>query len=55
MHEEIYLKLDGSATVIVNSSIAALIALRGLDESPDPASQPDRDKIRAFMSRRRSR
>ena len=46
--EEIYLKLDGSATVMINSSIAALIALRGLDEDPDPASRPDRDKIRAF-------
>jgi hypothetical protein len=46
--EEIYLKLDGSATVMVNTSIAALIALRGLDENPDPASRPDRDKIRAF-------
>jgi hypothetical protein len=46
--EEIYLKLDGSATVTINSSIAALIALRGLDEDPDPASRPDRDKIRAF-------
>lgn len=46
--EEIYLKLDGSATVIINSSIPALIALRGLDENPDPASRPDRDKIRAF-------
>ncbi len=48
--EEIYLKLDGSATVMINSSIAALIALRGLDENPDPASRPDRDKIRAFYA-----
>lgn len=48
--EEIYLKLDGSATVRINSSIAALIALRGLDENPDPASRPDRDKIRAFYA-----
>jgi hypothetical protein len=46
--EEIYLKLDGSATVMINSSIAALIALRGLDASSDPAARPDRDKIRAF-------
>lgn len=46
--EEVYLKLDGSASVTINSSIAALIALRGLDEDPDPASRPDRDKIRAF-------
>jgi hypothetical protein len=46
--EEIYLKLDGSATVMINSSIPALIALRGLDENPDPTARPDRDKIRAF-------
>jgi hypothetical protein len=44
------LKLDGSATVTINSSIAALIALRGLDESTDPAVRPDRDKIRAFYA-----
>jgi hypothetical protein len=48
--EEIYLKLDGSATVMINSSIAALIALRGLDENPDPAARPDREKIRAFYA-----
>jgi hypothetical protein len=48
--EEIYLKLDGSATVMVNSSIAALIALRGLDASADPQARPDRDKIRAFYA-----
>jgi hypothetical protein len=48
--EEIYLKLDGSATVMINSSLAALIALRGLDENPDPVARPDRDKIRAFYA-----
>lgn len=42
--EEIYLKLDGSATVIVNASAPALVALRGLVLDPD---QPiDRDKVR---------
>jgi hypothetical protein len=46
--EEVYLKLDGSATVMVNSSIAALVALRGLDLNPDPSAWPDRDKIRGL-------
>jgi hypothetical protein len=48
--EEIYLKLDGSATVTINTSIAALVALRGLDENPDPTARPNRDKIRAFYA-----
>ena len=45
--EALYLSLDGSADVIVNASIPALIALRGLDLDPDPASRFDRDRIRA--------
>jgi hypothetical protein len=44
--EEIYLKLDGSATVIVNASIPALVALRGFDL--DPEAPVDRDKVRAL-------
>ena len=48
--EEIYLKLDGSATVMINASIPALIALRGLDLNPDPAARPDRDKIRELYA-----
>jgi hypothetical protein len=48
--EEVYLKLDGSATVMINSSIAALVALRGLDLNPDPAKWPDRDKIRELYA-----
>lgn len=46
--EEIYLKLDGTATIYVNASIPALVALRGLDVDPAPAARVDRDKIRAF-------
>ena len=34
--EEVYLSLDGSATVYVNSSIPALNALRGTSFDPDP-------------------
>jgi hypothetical protein len=46
--EEIYLKLDGSATVVVNASIAALVALRGLEADPTPSARVDRDHIREF-------
>jgi hypothetical protein len=45
--EDLYLSTDGSATIIVNSSIAALAALRGLDLDVDPNAQVDRDAIRA--------
>ena len=48
--EEIYLKLDGSATVIVNTSIAALVALRGVVLDTDPQAAVDRDRIRAFYT-----
>jgi hypothetical protein len=46
--EEIYLYLDGSATVIVNASIPALVALRGLDHDTNPRAAVDRAKIRRF-------
>ena len=44
--EELYLALDGSATVYVNSSVAALIALRGLDLNADPEARLDRQQVR---------
>jgi hypothetical protein len=44
--EDVTIDLDGSATLTVNASIAALVALRGLDL--DVANtRVDRDKIRA--------
>jgi hypothetical protein len=44
--EDVTISLDGSATLTINTSIPALVALRGLDL--DPAnSRVDRDKIRA--------
>jgi hypothetical protein len=43
--EDLALDLDGSATVTVNASIPALVALRGLDL--DVSGRLDRDKIRA--------
>lgn len=46
--EEVYLALDGKATVIVNASIPALVALHGLEADIDPAARVDRGAIRAF-------
>ncbi len=48
--EEVYLALDGSATVYVNSSVAALDALRGLTLSTSPAARVNRDAVRAFYT-----
>lgn len=45
--EDLYLSIDGSATLIVNASIPALVALRGLDLDTNPSSRPNRDLIRA--------
>jgi hypothetical protein len=45
--EDLTLDLDGSATLTVNASIPALIALRGLDIDTT-AARVDRDRIRAL-------
>src|SRR5262249_31994409 len=45
--EELYLTLDGTATVYVNSSIAALDALRGTTFDTSPTTPVDRDAVRA--------
>jgi hypothetical protein len=47
--EELYLALDGSATVNVNASIASLVALRGADLRVDPNARVDRERVRAFF------
>jgi hypothetical protein len=47
--EEIYLRLDGSATVNVNASVASLVALRGVDLPLDPKARLDRDRVRALF------
>ena len=46
--EELYLALDGSATLYVNGSVPALIALRGLPLDPNPREPVDRQRVRAF-------
>jgi hypothetical protein len=43
--EDLYLSLDGKADVIINASIPALVALRGLDLDSG-SSRVDREKIR---------
>lgn len=44
--EELYLSLDGSATLYVHSSVAALKALRGLDLDLNPRARLNRDRVR---------
>ena len=48
--EEVYLSLDGTATVYVNASIPALDALRGASFDPAPTARFDRDAVRAFFT-----
>ena len=40
--EDLYLALDGSATLIVNASVPALVALRGIDLDLNPATRNGR-------------
>ena len=47
--EELYLSLDGSATLNVNASVASLVALRGVDLDPDPRARIDRNRVRALF------
>jgi hypothetical protein len=48
--EEVYLSLDGTATVYVNSSIAALNALRGTSFDASPAARVDTAAVRAYYT-----
>ncbi len=45
--EEVYLSLDGTATVYVNSSLAALNALRGTAFETSPNARVDIAAVRA--------
>src|SRR5512134_528193 len=47
--EELYLSLDGSATLNVNASVASLVALRGADLPVDPRARVDRERVRAMF------
>ncbi|MGD9902955.1 MAG: hypothetical protein AB7U83_05765 [Vicinamibacterales bacterium] len=48
--EDVYLRLDGSATVYVNAAVPALVALRDAPLPLDPAARLDRNDVRAFYS-----
>ena len=48
--EDLTLSLDGSATMIVNASMPALVVLRGLPLSIDPSTPVDRDRVRQVYS-----
>jgi hypothetical protein len=43
--EDLYLALDGTATLVVNASIPALVALRGLDLDTSTSTRLDGDRI----------
>src|SRR5690349_619115 len=46
--EELYVKLDGSATMVVNASVPALVVLRGLTLDAGPNAPNERDQLRAL-------
>ncbi len=46
--EDVYLRLDGSATVYVNAAVPALVALRDAPLPLDPVARLDRNDVRAF-------
>lgn len=48
--EELYLALDGSATLNVNASVPALVALRGVDLPLDPSTRLDREQVRVAFT-----
>jgi hypothetical protein len=47
--EQLRLDVDGSARIDLHSSVAALVALRGLDLNADPAVEVDRTKVRSMF------
>jgi hypothetical protein len=48
--EEMYLGLDGSATLFVNSSVPALTLLRGAPFDPRPNARIDRNRVREYFT-----
>jgi hypothetical protein len=47
--EELFLALDGSATLNISASVPALVALRGVDLNVSPRARFDRERVRAFF------
>ena len=48
--EELYLGVDGSAELVINSSIAALVALHNLPLDPSPQVEVDRERVAQAFS-----
>ena len=48
--EDLTISLDGSGTLVVNASFAALAALRGLAVPVDPTTRINRDQIRSLFT-----
>jgi hypothetical protein len=48
--EQIYLSVTGAATVVIDASIPALVALRGLPLDLSPNAQVDRERIRTIFA-----
>jgi len=48
--EQVYLAANGSATVVIDSSVPALVALRGLAIDPAPSARLDREAIRRSLT-----
>ena len=48
--EDVYLSLDGTATMYVNSSMPALDVLRGAAFNPDPQARIDREAVRHYYT-----
>lgn len=53
--EQLYLSVDGRATVVIDSSLAALVRLRALPIDPSPDAANDRDSIRKIFEAARCR
>ena len=48
--EELYLDVDGSVELVINSSIAALVALHNLPLDPSPDVEVDRERVAQAFS-----
>src|SRR5688500_5889759 len=47
--QQLYLRADGSAIVVINASIQALMELHGLKLDPAPRARIDRDAVRDMV------
>jgi hypothetical protein len=47
--EQLYLNVDGSGTVVIDASIPAFVALRGLTIDPAERAGTDREQVRAIF------